>query len=120
MKRGRRKTYLILSAPFTNQMLKQYDHAILKKQQNRNSSNYILLMYRPSFTTSCFLLSLQTGELVRIYMGHGHVIKSIVILGKVMLTACLDKLVRAYELQSQDCLQVYGAQQSSTCVWRSQ
>lgn len=47
-------------------------------------------------------LFLQTGELVRIYKGHGHAVTSIVILGKVMVTACLDKLVRVYELQVQN------------------
>lgn len=47
-------------------------------------------------------LYLQTGELVRIYKGHGHAVTSIVILGKVMVTASLDKLVRVYELQVQD------------------
>ena len=41
----------------------------------------------------------QTGELVRIYKGHSHSVTSIIILGKVMVTACLDKLVRVYELQ---------------------
>lgn len=45
---------------------------------------------------------LQTGELVRIYKGHDHAVTSIVILGKVMVTACLDKLVRVYELQVQN------------------
>ncbi|KAG7263657.1 hypothetical protein CRUP_037989, partial [Coryphaenoides rupestris] len=49
-----------------------------------------------------------TGELVRIYKGHSHSVTSIIILGKVMVTACLDKLVRVYELQSHDRLQVYG------------
>lgn len=48
---------------------------------------------------SLALVCLQTGELVRIYKGHGHAVTSIVILGKVMVTACLDKLVRVYELQ---------------------
>lgn len=45
------------------------------------------------------LVCFQTGELLRIYKGHGHAVTSIVILGKVMVTACLDKLVRVYELQ---------------------
>ncbi|XP_055005740.1 zinc finger protein 106-like [Boleophthalmus pectinirostris] len=45
---------------------------------------------------------------MRIYKGHGHAVTSIVILGNVMVTACLDKLVRVYELQSHDRLQVYG------------
>ena len=41
----------------------------------------------------------QTGELVRIYKGHSHAVTVVAILGKVMVTACLDKLVRVYELQ---------------------
>lgn len=44
-------------------------------------------------------LDLQTGELVRIYKGHSHAVTVVAILGKVMVTACLDKLVRVYELQ---------------------
>lgn len=52
-----------------------------------------------SFSFVAMFSCLQTGELVRIYKGHGHAVTSIVILGKVMVTACLDKLVRVYELQ---------------------
>lgn len=48
---------------------------------------------------SCVRLSTQTGELVRIYKGHSHAVTVVAILGKVMVTACLDKLVRVYELQ---------------------
>ena len=36
---------------------------------------------------------------MRIYKGHSHSVTSIIILGKVMVTACLDKLLRVYELQ---------------------
>ncbi|KAL0603102.1 Zinc finger protein 106, partial [Plecturocebus cupreus] len=50
----------------------------------------------------------HTGELVRIYKGHNHAVTVVNILGKVMVTACLDKFVRVYELQSHDRLQVYG------------
>lgn len=42
---------------------------------------------------------MQTGELVRIYKGHNHAVTVVNILGKVMVTACLDKFVRVYELQ---------------------
>lgn len=42
---------------------------------------------------------IQTGELVRIYKGHNHAVTVVNILGKVMVTACLDKFVRVYELQ---------------------
>lgn len=45
------------------------------------------------------IILLQTGELVRIYKGHNHAVTVVNILGKVMLTACLDKCVRVYELQ---------------------
>lgn len=44
-------------------------------------------------------LCVQTGELVRVYKGHSHAVTVVAILGKVMVTACLDKLVRVYELQ---------------------
>ncbi|KAJ6667274.1 hypothetical protein lerEdw1_017252 [Lerista edwardsae] len=43
--------------------------------------------------------SKTTGELVRIYKGHNHAVTVVNILGKVMVTACLDKFVRVYELQ---------------------
>lgn len=36
---------------------------------------------------------------MRIYKGHSHAVTVVAILGKVMVTACLDKLVRVYELQ---------------------
>ena len=42
---------------------------------------------------------LQTGELVRVYKGHSHAVTVVSVLGKVMVTACLDKLVRVYDLQ---------------------
>lgn len=48
---------------------------------------------------SCMRLSVQTGELVRIYKGHSHAVTVVAVLGKVMVTACLDKMVRVYELQ---------------------
>ncbi|CAB1449619.1 unnamed protein product [Pleuronectes platessa] len=51
---------------------------------------------------------LQPGKLVRVYKGHSHAVTVVSILGKVMVTACLDKLVRVYDLQSHDQLQVYG------------
>lgn len=41
----------------------------------------------------------QTGELVRVYKGHSHAVTVVTVLGKVMVTACLDKLVRVYDLQ---------------------
>lgn len=41
----------------------------------------------------------QTGELVRVYEGHSHAVSVVAVLGKVMVTACLDKLVRVYDLQ---------------------
>lgn len=41
----------------------------------------------------------QTGELVRVYKGHSHAVTVVAVLGKVMVTACLDKLVRVYDLQ---------------------
>lgn len=72
----------------------------------KNVTTDTLLFCNTSHCTPVFLLNaqaviecLQTGELVRIYKGHGHAVTSIVILGKVMVTACLDKLVRVYELQ---------------------
>lgn len=42
---------------------------------------------------------MQTGELVRVYKGHSHAVTVVSILGKVMVTACLDKLVRVFDLQ---------------------
>lgn len=45
------------------------------------------------------LLTSQTGELVRVYKGHSHAVTVVAVLGKVMVTACLDKLVRVYDLQ---------------------
>lgn len=45
------------------------------------------------------IVSVQTGELVRIYKGHSHAVTVVSILGKVMVTACLDKLVRVYDMQ---------------------
>lgn len=47
----------------------------------------------------------QTGELVRVYKGHSHAVTVVSILGKVMVTACLDKLVRVYDLQV--CILIY-------------
>lgn len=41
----------------------------------------------------------QTGQLVRVYKGHSHAVSVVSVLGKVMVTACLDKLVRVYDLQ---------------------
>lgn len=41
----------------------------------------------------------QTGELLRVYEGHSHAVTVVAVLGKVMVTACLDKLVRVYDLQ---------------------
>ncbi|PWA29723.1 hypothetical protein CCH79_00007850 [Gambusia affinis] len=38
--------------------------------------------------------------------GHSHAVTVVTVLGKVMVTACLDKVVRVYDLQDQ--LQVYG------------
>lgn len=48
---------------------------------------------------TCQMCLLQTGELVRVYKGHSHAVTVVSILGKVMVTACLDKLVRVYDLQ---------------------
>lgn len=45
----------------------------------------------------------QTGELVRVYKGHSHAVTVVAVLGKVMVTACLDKLVRVYDLQVRIC-----------------
>lgn len=61
-------------------------------------------------TSTCFhlllliVILLQTGELVRIYKGHNHAVTVVNILGKVMVTACLDKFVRVYELQVKNVL----------------
>ncbi|KAG7263658.1 hypothetical protein CRUP_037990 [Coryphaenoides rupestris] len=66
------------------------------------------LLFSGSSDTAVHAHNIHTGELVRIYKGHSHSVTSIIILGKVMVTACLDKLVRVYELQSHDRLQVYG------------
>lgn len=33
------------------------------------------------------------------YKGHSHAVTVVTVLGKVMVTACLDKLVRVYDLQ---------------------
>lgn len=52
-----------------------------------------------SQTKDCPSFLVQTGELVRIYKGHNHAVTVVNILGKVMVTACLDKFVRVYELQ---------------------
>lgn len=66
---------------------------------------------------SWYLCRLQTGELVRIYKGHGHAVTSIVILGKVMVTASLDKLVRVYELQVFKLLQLLNIRFSINARW---
>ncbi|EMP39587.1 hypothetical protein UY3_03183 [Chelonia mydas] len=63
---------------------------------------------RGSSDQSVHAHNIHTGELVRIYKGHNHAVTVVNILGKVMVTACLDKFVRVYELQSHDRLQVYG------------
>lgn len=60
---------------------------------------------------SCFysrkrVIVAQTGELVRVYKGHSHAVTVVAVLGKVMVTACLDKLVRVYDLQVSDRLPV--------------
>lgn len=36
---------------------------------------------------------------MRVYKGHSHAVTVVTVLGKVMVTACLDKLVRVYDLQ---------------------
>lgn len=36
---------------------------------------------------------------MRVYKGHSHAVTVVAVLGKVMVTACLDKLVRVYDLQ---------------------
>lgn len=36
---------------------------------------------------------------MRVYKGHSHAVTVVAILGKVMVTACLDKLVRVFDLQ---------------------
>lgn len=64
-------------------------------------------MCRPSKTWRSFRRRLclkaafvaQTGELLRVYEGHSHAVTVVAVLGKVMVTACLDKLVRVYDLQ---------------------
>lgn len=49
---------------------------------------------------STFLfLCVQTGELLWVFKGHTHAVTVVTVLGKVMVTACLDKLVRVYDLQ---------------------
>ncbi|NXD80784.1 ZN106 protein, partial [Halcyon senegalensis] len=66
------------------------------------------LVFSGSSDQSVHAHNIHTGELVRIYKGHNHAVTVVNILGKVMVTACLDKFVRVYELQSHDRLQVYG------------
>lgn len=41
----------------------------------------------------------QTGDLLTTYRGHKSAVTSIVVLGTVMVTACLDGLVRVFNLQ---------------------
>lgn len=50
-----------------------------------------------TLTSHC--VCVQTGEPVRVYKGHSHAVTVVTVLGKVMVTACLDKLVRVYDLQ---------------------
>ncbi|PKU36374.1 zinc finger protein hypothetical protein [Limosa lapponica baueri] len=71
-----------------------------------NGKNAALYTGSSDHTINCY--NIKTGELVRIYKGHNHAVTVVNILGKVMVTACLDKFVRVYELQSHDRLQVYG------------
>ncbi|NWR70345.1 ZN106 protein, partial [Centropus unirufus] len=66
------------------------------------------LVFSGSSDQSVHAHNIHTGDLVRIYKGHNHAVTVVNILGKVMVTACLDKFVRVYELQSHDRLQVYG------------
>ncbi|NXC93810.1 ZN106 protein, partial [Certhia familiaris] len=66
------------------------------------------LVFSGSSDQSVHAHNIHTGELIRIYKGHNHAVTVVNILGKVMVTACLDKFVRVYELQSHDRLQVYG------------
>jgi len=41
----------------------------------------------------------QTGELLQVFKGHSHAVTVVDVMGNVMITACLDKLVRVYDLQ---------------------
>ncbi|NXX19599.1 ZN106 protein, partial [Podargus strigoides] len=66
------------------------------------------LVFSGSSDQSVHAHNIHTGELVRIYKGHNHAVTVVNILGKVMVTACLDRFVRVYELQSHNRLQVYG------------
>lgn len=63
-----------------------------------NESQILLInVHQAVFSQHCVVV--QTGELVRVYKGHSHAVTVVSILGKVMVTACLDKLVRVYDLQ---------------------
>lgn len=63
-----------------------------------------LVVLAASISENCYLLLFlhvvhQTGELMHVYKGHSHAVTVVAVLGKVMVTACLDKLVRVYDLQ---------------------
>lgn len=61
-------------------------------------SSFFFLNQKVCDVCKCTFLA-QTGELVRVYKGHSHAVTVVAVLGKVMVTACLDKLVRVYDLQ---------------------
>lgn len=71
---------------------------VVKKSNNKPQTDKKNPQSNKYVCAFCFSL-MQTGELVRIYKGHNHAVTVVNILGKVMVTACLDKFVRVYELQ---------------------
>lgn len=70
---------------------------ILLKQNVGEAVRSVQLTHRYDVCISLFMF--QTGEMVRVYKGHSHAVTVVAVLGKVMVTACLDKLVRVYDLQ---------------------
>lgn len=44
----------------------------------------------------CFYL--QSGELLRCFEGHTMSVSGLQVVGSVLVTSCLDKLIRCYDL----------------------
>ncbi|KXJ10297.1 zinc finger protein 106, partial [Exaiptasia diaphana] len=51
-----------------------------------------------------------TGELLRSYCGQTLSVSGLQVVGRVLVSSCLDKLIRCYDLMSAELLQAYGGQ----------
>uniref|UniRef100_A0A8C4QBT2 Zinc finger protein 106a n=1 Tax=Eptatretus burgeri TaxID=7764 RepID=A0A8C4QBT2_EPTBU len=62
------------------------------------------------------VLCMQTGQLLRVYKGHRHTVMAVCVLGQVLLSACLDRLVRVFDLETHDRLQVHRHKDMVMCM----